>query len=169
MTKQHYHILKMGGTIEFFDPAYDGINNRLLKLNTTIDSYLQNIIQPHFTYSTQTITQKDSRDITVEDRQMLAKAIDETEFKNIIVTHGTFTMVETAKYLQEHCVLTDKKVILTGSMIPIIGFAASDAGFNLGFVMASQPYMSPGAYISINGGMFTPDEVSKNTEIFRFE
>ena len=52
MAKMHIHIIKMGGTIEFIDPSYDDINKKLLKLDTSLESYLRNIIQPHFSFST---------------------------------------------------------------------------------------------------------------------
>ncbi len=158
----------MGGTIEFFDPGYEAINKRLMKLDTTIDSYLRNLIQPHFTFSTETMSEKDSRDITEEDREKLLKAINSTEHTNIVVTHGTFTMGVTANFLQDHSI-EDKKVVLTGSMIPISGFSTSDAGFNLGFVIGSFANIEPGVYLSMNGGLFTPSEVEKNTDLLRFE
>jgi len=167
MTRKHIHFIKMGGTIEFIDPSYDEINKNLMKLDTTIDSYLESIIKPHFTYSTESIVAKYSRDINDADRKALADAITTSQHENIIVTHGTFTLSETAQFLSKQHIQI-KKVILTGSMIPIIGFAASDAGFNLGFAAAFQN-IEPGIYISINGGIFKPEEVSKNTTEFRFE
>jgi L-asparaginase len=168
MVKQHIHIIKMGGTIEFIDPAYDAMNKKLMQLDTTIESYLHNVIQPHFDFSTETVTMKDSRDINEEDRAKLTQAIRSTSHTNIIVTHGTFTMKLTAQFLEEQG-LADKKVILTGSMIPITGFTTSDAGFNLGFVIASFASVDNGVYLSMNGGIFGADEVSKNEELFRFE
>lgn len=54
-------------------------------------------------------------------------------------------------------------------MIPIIGFSTSDAGFNLGFAIASFPSIEPGVYLSMNGGIFHSNEVEKNEAIFRFE
>lgn len=159
----------MGGTIEFFDPAYEEINKKLMKLDTTIESYFQNLIKPHFNYSSETVTQKDSRDITEEDRQKLLEAIQATPHTNVIITHGTFTMAMTAQYLQEHLSATDKKIVLTGSMIPISGFSTSDAGFNLGLVIGSFPSLEAGVYLSMNGGIFHSDEVKKNEDIFRFE
>jgi L-asparaginase len=167
MTSAHIHIIKMGGTIEFIDPAYDAINNNLMKLDTSIDSYLERIIKPHFTFSTETITHKDSRDITETDRQNLLTAIQSTPHENIIVTHGTFTMADTAKFLASHNI--NKKVILTGSMIPITGFATSDAGFNLGFAIASLPSVKSDIYLCMNGGLFRSEEVEKNIDEFRFE
>jgi L-asparaginase len=158
----------MGGTIEFIDPAYDEINKKLLKLNTSIDSYLQNIIKPHFTFSTEEISQKDSRDLGDADREKLAKTIRSVDHQNILITHGTFTMQQTAAYLDEQD-FGDKKIVLTGSMVPIIGFAASDAGFNLGYVIGSYEHLQPGVYLSMNGGIFSALEVSKNEELFRFE
>lgn len=150
MIKNHIHFLKMGGTIEFFDPAYDAINRKLMKLDTTIDSYLKNLIQPHFSYSSESVIEKDSREITDEDRAKLARAVASTPHQNIVVTHGTFTMQQTAQYLEAQVgrqpELRDKKIILTGSMIPLTGFSMSDAGFNLGFTIAS--------FLGI-GGVFT--------------
>lgn len=168
MSKVHIHIIKMGGTIEFIDPAYDAVNKKLMKLDATIESYLSNLIQPHFNFSVEKVTEKDSRDITDEDRQKLADAITSTPHQNVIVTHGTFTMRDTAQFLDKNGV-TDKKVILTGSMIPITGFSISDAGFNLGFAVASFANIEPGVYLSMNGGIFHSTEVEKNVELFRFE
>ena len=168
MQRNHIHIIKTGGTIEFLDPAYEDMNKVLLKLDTTVDSYLSHLIKPHFTYSTEAIFSKDSRDITEEDREKLVSAINSSPHTNILITHGTFTMRESAEYIEEH-LTGDKKVILTGAMIPITGFASSDAGFNLGFAVGSFSSLSSGVYLSMNGGIFKPTEVTKNSDIFRFE
>ena len=117
MVRNHIHIIKMGGTIEFIDPAYDAFNKKLLKLDATIESYLRDLIKPHFDFSTESIAEKDSRDIDEADRERLIKVITETPHENIIVTHGTFTMRDTAEFLEKQS-LSGKKIILTGSMIP---------------------------------------------------
>lgn len=168
MQKIHVHIIKMGGTIEFIDPAYDAMNKKLMQLDTTIESYLHNVIQPHFNFSIETVSAKDSRDINDADREKLVKAIQSSPHTNIIVTHGTFTMKQTAEFVEKQQ-LSDKKVVLTGSMIPITGFTTSDAGFNLGYVIASFSGIEPGVYLSMNGGIFGASEVAKNEELFRFE
>ena len=120
MTKDHFHIIKLGGTIEFFDPAYDAINKKLLKLDSTIDSYLHNLVKPHFNFSTESVSEKDSRDITEEDRNKLLKAVQTASHDNIIITHGTFTMRETAEFLAGK-IPAGKRIVLTGSMIPPYG------------------------------------------------
>jgi len=168
MIKQQIHLIKMGGTIEFIDSAYDAINREMLKLDTTIETYFNNIIKPHFDFTSDIVTDKDSRDIDVEDRERLASAISASECSDILVTHGTFTMRETAEFLDQKG-FEGKKIILTGSMIPMVGFAASDAGFNLGFAIASFSSLEAGVYLSMNGGLFRSNEVTKNEDIFRFE
>lgn len=170
MPKNHIHIIKMGGTIEFIDPAYDKINKELMKIDSSIDSYLKNLIKPHFTYSIETVCEKDSREIMAEDRERLVRLIKETDHDNILVTHGTFTMVETARFLEESFSVSGGKIIIiTGSMIPVIGFSASDAPFNLGYSIASFPGLEPGVYLSINGGIFKYNEIKKNLDLLRFE
>ncbi|MBI5223406.1 asparaginase [Candidatus Micrarchaeota archaeon] len=77
----------------------------------------------------ESICQKDSRQITEEDRKKLVQACRNAPEKSIIITHGTFTMAETARYLGEK--IKNKTVVLTGSMIPFID-PNSDAMFNLG-------------------------------------
>ncbi len=168
MTKTHVHIIKTGGTIEFHDPSYDAINKKLLRLDTTIESYLNNLIQPHFDFSVETVCDKDSREIGPEDLEKLSAAIASTSHTNVVVTHGTFTMKDSAQFIEQQS-HPDKKVVFTGSMIPISGFSASDAGFNLGFVIASFASIENGVYLSMNGGLFRAGDVTKNEDIFRFE
>lgn len=142
-----------------------------MKLDPSIDSYLKNLIKPHFTYSIENVCDKDSRDITKEDLNKLWKVIKSSPHENILITHGTFTMKDTAKFLEEMMQNEEKKkkVILTGAMVPIIGFSVSDAAFNLGYSLASFASIKIGVYISMNGGIFSSSEVEKNKELFRFE
>lgn len=172
MIKQHIHIMKMGGTIEFKDPGYEIMNQQMMKLDSSIENYLRNMVKPHFTYSTESICDKDSRDINSSDREKLIKSIITSHHENILITHGTFTMKITAKYIDDYFVankISHKKVILTGSMIPIIGFSVSDAAFNLGFSIGSFEGIKDGVYICMNGGIFNYSEVEKNTDLLRFE
>ena len=167
MTENHIHIIRMGGTIEFKDPGYENINQQLMKLDTSIENYLKNMVKPHFTYSIETVCEKDSREITTEDREKLAKAIASSTHENILITHGTFTMKNTAQFLDKKAL--KKKIVLTGSMVPIAGFSVSDAAFNLGYSIASFEHLNTGVYICMNGGIFKSNEVEKNTELLRFE
>lgn len=82
------------------------------------------------------ICMKDSRQITQEDRKKMLEVIEKSETPKIIITHGTYTMPDTAKYLQEHLKRTDATVVLVGAMTPVKGFDFSDAPFNLGYAFA---------------------------------
>lgn len=166
--KDNIQIIKMGGTIEFIDQAYDALNKQMMKLDSSVDNYLKNIVKPHFDYSVNSVCEKDSRDINAQDRELLLKTIKEATAENILITHGTFTMVETAEFLDKQPV-ADKKIIITGSMVPVVGFSASDAPFNLGYSLASFKNIEAGVYICMNGGLFKYNEVKKNTELLRFE
>ncbi len=168
MTKFQVHIIKMGGTIEFFDPSYDELIKKLIGIDTSLENYFNRILKPHFEYDIDTVAQKDSRELTKGDRERLVDLIGKSEEDDILITHGTFTMVETAKYIEDK-ISDSKKVILTGSMIPLTGFSTSDAGFNLGFAIGTFPLLKPGVYICMNGGVFTSDDVQKNPQLFRFE
>lgn len=169
--KRHVHIIKMGGTIEFKDPGYEIMNQQMMKLDTSIDNYLKNMVKPHFSYSTESVCDKDSRDITTVDLEKLAKTIEMSPHENILVTHGTFTMKGTAQFLDEYLSKNkvEKKIVLTGSMIPIVGFSVSDAAFNLGYSIASFDSIQNGVYICMNGGIFNYEDINKNTDLLRFE
>lgn len=164
--------MKMGGTIEFKDPGYEIMNQQMMKLDTSIENYLRNMVKPHFTYSIESICDKDSRDLNQQDLEKLIKAITLSPHENILITHGTFTMKATAKYLDENFGknnVSSKKIILTGSMIPIVGFSVSDAAFNLGYSIGSFGNINRGVYICMNGGIFNYVDVEKNMELMRFE
>jgi L-asparaginase len=89
------------------------------------------------------------------------KTIEESDHKHFLITHGTYTMPDTARYLQENLNEKDNVIIFTGSMIPLEAFAGSDAAFNLGFSFAEIFYLKPGIYVCMNGRMFDPNEIAK--------
>lgn len=111
---------------------------------------------------------KDSRDINEADRREILKTVEESPFKKIIITHGTYTMPDTARYLKANLKRDGQTIILTASMIPIKGFSPSDGPFNLGFTLAQVEILPPGVYVAINGKVFQPDEIIKLISEGRF-
>ncbi|HIG99110.1 MAG TPA: asparaginase, partial [Thermoplasmata archaeon] len=85
---------------------------------------------------------------------------------HIVITHGTDTMVETAKKLGE--TIKDKTIVLTGAMIPY-RFGSSDGLFNLGSALAFVQSLPRGVYVAMNGRYFTYDNVMKNKQLGEFE
>ena len=116
-------------------------------------------------YEYDSLIHKDSLDMADADRQMLFERIRSDTHQRIVVTHGTDTMIETAKKLQG---IENKTVVLTGAMQPA-KFRSSDAEFNIGCAVAAVQTLPPGVYIAMNGRIFDPDKVRKNRELNRFE
>ena len=109
---------------------------------------------------------KDSLEMTDEDRQtILGSCLESTENK-IVISHGTDTMVETAKKIAHQ--IKDKTIVLFGAMIPY-RVSGSDALFNLGFALSSVQTLQNGVYIAMNGKIHTWNKVRKNKSKGVFE
>jgi len=83
----------------------------------------------------------------------------------VVITHGTDTMVETARTLAG---IPGKTIVLTGALQPG-RFADSDAPFNLGMAMAAVQLLPAGVYLAANGRVFEAYRVVKNAALNRFE
>lgn len=116
-------------------------------------------------YEVETLLRKDSLDLTEADRALIAGRVREEPCARILITHGTDTMVETARALQG---LAGKVVVLVGSLSPA-RFKMSDAAFNIGFALGALQALTEGVYIAMNGQIFHPEAVRKNREKNRFE
>lgn len=119
----------------------------------------------NFEYDISSLLKKDSLDMTKQDRSIILKAVEKNPYERIIITHGTDTMIETAKVL--YCV-KKKTIVLTGAMEPA-KFKSSDAIFNLGAAVAAVQTLPYGVYLAISGRIFTPDKVRKNRTLKLFE
>lgn len=109
-----------------------------------------------------TICMKDSRSLNLQDLEFLADHISNTSYTHYLVTHGTYTMPDTARFIKAK--LWDgsvKKVMFTWSMIPITWFSPSDAWFNLWYAIAKLETIDTGVYVAMNWKVFQADEVSK--------
>ena len=65
-----------------------------------------------FDYDIVPLLQKDSLEMTAEDRNKLRNFIDDDDCQCYVVTHGTDTMTETAEALSD---LVGKTIVLTGA------------------------------------------------------
>lgn len=108
----------------------------------------------------------DSLDMTDEHRAEIASAITLAPEDAIVITHGTSTMGETARYLEE--IGAQKTIILTGAMRPW-SLSFSDAGFNLGGAIIAAQTLPCGVYGVMNGRVFAAQNLKKNTELGRFD
>ncbi|MGN6150604.1 MAG: asparaginase domain-containing protein [Lysobacteraceae bacterium] len=118
-----------------------------------------------FRFTVIPILRKDSLHISAEDRELMRAAIAAQPAKHVLVTHGTDTMVETAKVLAD---VADKTIVLTGALNPA-RFRGSDAEFNIGTAVGAVQSLPPGVYIAMNGRIWDPLKVRKNVAANRFE
>jgi len=109
---------------------------------------------------------KDSNDLTADDRNAILERCRWSPEQRVIVTHGTDTMTDTARFLGER--IKDKTVVLTGAMVPFVQ-ENTDSLFNLGFAIASARRLPEGVFVAMNGRIFTFDNVRKNRELGMFE
>ena len=115
-----------------------------------------------------TLMMIDSLEMTQEDRKIIAYNCRRTALKRIIITHGTDTMTETAKFLSEEAI-QDKTIVLTGAMIPFAFGSSSDGFFNIGSALAFVQVLPPGVYICMNGRFHPADGIQKNRSTGFFE
>ena len=159
------HFIITGGTI---DSYYDGTKDTVVPSNHSI---IPKVIESFHLYAKISFTEvcmKDSRQLNQEDRNRVLEIAEESPSQKIIITHGTYTMPDTARFLKANLKRNDQVIVLTASMTPIKGFSPSDGTFNLGYAIAQLEYLQPGVYVCINGRVFIPDEVVKLISEGRF-
>jgi L-asparaginase len=120
-----------------------------------------------FDFGCETLFKKDSLELTDDDRVEIAERVAAAEAERIVLTHGTDTMVETARAI-ERALGPGKTVVLVGSLTPA-RFRTTDAEFNIGFAVAAVQALPAGVWVAMNGRFFRPHEVRKNREANRFE
>ena len=118
-----------------------------------------------FDYEIVPLLQKDSLDMTDQDRASLHELIAADDAERFVITHGTDTMPATAEALQD---LQGKTIVLTGALTPA-RFKTSDATFNVGMAVAAVQVAMPGVYIAMSGQVFSAGKVRKNRAENRFE
>ncbi len=151
-----------GGT---FDKEYNELNGTLFFKDSHLVEMLR-LGRCLTSYQIRTLMMIDSLNMTDNDRKIILDNCISCSSNNIIITHGTDTMVETARLLGE--TIKNKIIILTGAMIPY-KFGSSDGLFNLGSAIAFCQTLSNGVYIVMNGNCFTFDAVRKNRDLGIFE
>ncbi len=155
-------IFITGGT---FDKEYNELNGQLYFKDTHILELLK-LGRCRVDVDIRTLMMVDSLEMTTDDRQLIARQCQNSEEDQIIITHGTDTMAETAAVLAKET--KDKTIVLTGAMIPY-KFGSSDGLFNLGSALAFVQALPKGVYVAMNGRYFTWDNVRKNKQTGGFE
>jgi len=155
-------IFITGGT---FDKEYNELKGELFFRDTHVSEILE-LGRSKVDASVTTLMMMDSLHMTAAHRRIILDNCRMAREDRILVTHGTDTMVETAKFLAK--AKLDKTIVLTGAMIPY-KFGSSDGLFNMGSALAFVQALPHGVYISMNGKCFDWDNVRKNRDVGEFE
>jgi L-asparaginase len=107
----------------------------------------------------------DSLSMTEDDRNIILFNCQKSSEEMIVITHGTDTMIETAKLLISSNL--NKTIVLTGALVPYT-FVSSDGLFNLGSAIALSQTLPHGVYIAMNGKCFHADRVRKDKKTGEF-
>lgn len=157
-------FLQTGGSIDKDYPTGEDNDGYNFVITTPAFERILSYVKPSFEYEAQTILQKDSLDITDEERQKILEACSNSPLEKIIVTHGTDTMLKTAELLGQ---IKDKTIILTGAMTPEL-FKTTDADFNIGTAVGGLSVLEPGIYIAMNGLVLPWNKVTFDKDSKRF-
>jgi L-asparaginase len=157
----HIRFISTGGTIDkiYFDA---------MSQFEVGDSQVRHILTEGlvgFDYDIVSLFQKDSLELTDDDRATLREYIENDDATYYVITHGTDTMAETGGALAG---LGDKRIVLTGSLSPA-RFKSTDAIFNVGLAVGAVQTVQPGVYVAMSGQIFEAGEVRKNRAENRFE
>lgn len=158
-------IVVTGGT---FDKEYDELRGALSFKDTHLPEMLR-LGRSRVDVAVETLMMIDSLDMTAQDRARIVGGCRESAEARILITHGTDTIVDTARALATAAPpLAGKTIVLTGAMVPY-AFGSSDGLFNLGSALSFVQTLAPGVYIAMNGRCFEWDRVQKNRETGFFE
>ena len=149
-------ILVTGGT---FDKQYDELTGRLFFKDTHVPEMLQRG-RCRLDVGVETVMMIDSLDLDERGRATIVERCRASEERAIVITHGTDTIVDTARAIAA-AGLAGKTIVLTGAMVPY-AFGSSDGLFNLGSALSFAQVLAPGVYVAMNGQYFSWDRVRKN-------
>jgi L-asparaginase len=156
-------ILVTGGT---FDKKYDELTGRLFFRDTHVPEMLR-LGRCRLDVTVETVMMIDSLELDDHGRARIVQRARDSDESAVVVTHGTDTMVQTARAIADAS-LSNKTVVLTGAMVPY-AFGSSDGLFNLGSALSFVQVLPAGVYIAMNGRHFPWNVVRKNTETGSFE
>jgi L-asparaginase len=152
-------IVVTGGT---FDKEYNELTGTLFFKDTHVLEMLR-LGRSRVDVTVHTLMMMDSLDMTDANRQRIVDDCRAAPELRIVVTHGTDTMVSTARAIAtvHDDGLAGKTIVLTGAMVPY-AFGSSDGLFNLGSALSFVQALPPGVYIAMNGRCFAWDAVEKD-------
>lgn len=161
------HLISTGGTIE---KIYSEQSGAVLNVEGKIERYLDRLRLPDTTVIATRVLNKDSLDMTDDDRRLVLEAVKEKLVHGapIVISHGTDTMVQTGQFLERSLTRPiTVPIILTGAMVPL-GFEGTDGLQNLTESLLAAKLLPPGVYVVMHNQTFPVDEVRKDHKLGTF-
>ena len=155
-------VLITGGT---FDKEYNELSGTLFFKDTHLPEMLR-LARCELDLEVDRLMLIDSTEMTDADREKILARCTEAGDERVVITHGTDTMVDTARFLGER--VRGRTIVLTGAMVPYT-FGSSDGLFNLGSALAFAQSLPHGVYVVMNGRHFDWNNARKNRATGRFE
>jgi L-asparaginase len=157
-------IFVTGGT---FDKQYNELAGTLTFKDTHLSEMLR-LGRSRIEVSITTLMMIDSLEMTDRDRAQIVQGCRNAAENRILITHGTDTMIETARAIAAALPAGGKTIVLTGAMVPY-AFGSSDGLFNLGSALSFVQVLPAGVYVAMNGRCFDWNRVRKNRDTGIFE
>ena len=155
-------IIQTGGTI---DKDYPKTNSGYaFEIDEPAVSRVLQRVLPAFEFEVISLLRKDSLEINDDDRWLIKHTIESSGASKVLITHGSDTMPETARYLGP---IEGKAIVLTGAYLPE-RFTASDADFNIGTAIGVLNAIKEGTFIAMNGLILDPETCKKHPDTGKF-
>lgn len=164
-------LITAGGSMDFELDGLDGLRPRR---SSVVPAFFRDVVRSNKELTPLAAFIRDSRDIAEEEISELVHLIRASKHEHILVTMGTYNIQSVAKELEGRLGegLGEKRIILTGSRLPLGLSDMSDAPFNLGYALGKIGFVNPGVHVAVNGVvlprgedvlkiMYTPEEISR--------
>jgi L-asparaginase len=156
-------VILTGGT---FDKVYDVVREQLVFQgghvfsNIADAAYLTHLdVRPLMTV--------DSLDMDKAHRGEIVEAIESAPHARVIIVHGTSTILETARHLEDIFGRDEKTIVLTGSLKPA-RFEIVEAACNIGIALCAARYFPGGVYVALHGLVSPASSLRKDRDTGRF-
>ncbi len=164
--KKRIRLILTGGTIE---KTYDELSGVLSNRVSVLDYMLSQLQLEGVSLDRVSLMNKDSRDMSEEDHEMIAlAAIEATDsYDGVVVLHGTDRLSHTGERIAADASLLKAPVVLTGAMRPWI-LRNTDARQNLTEALLAVMLLDSGVYVAMHNNVLQFPGVIKDRERGRF-
>ena len=152
-------VFTAGGTIDKIYSEEKGTQNFSFGKQAVAEMG-ENKLKLNVEFNIERLLAKDSLEMDEIDRELIKRACLGSVANKILITHGTDTMIDTARVLSD---IPDKVIVLTGASQPY-RFRESDAEFNIGVAFGALNVLDQGVYIAMNGRVYPWDKCEKTAD-----